>query len=152
MLPAMTHYYEDFPIGEESTTPGRTITEADIVNFAGLTGDWYELHTNIEYASKTRFGQRIAHGALIFSLSTALNVRAMPPGNTLIAFYGVDKLRFVKPTFIGDTIYCKNKVLEKVEKDASSGVVASLCEVINQRREVVISYTSRALWQRRPAA
>ena len=145
----MTHYFEDFTPGDESTTPGRTITEADIINFAGLTGDWYELHTNVEYAAKTRFGQRIAHGALIFSISTALNVRAMPPGNTLIAFYGVDKLRFVKPTFIGDTVYCRNKVLEKAEKDSSSGVVASLCEVVNQRGEVVISYTSRALWQRR---
>ena len=144
------HYFEDFVIGEETVTPGRTITEADIVNFAGLTGDWYELHTNVEYASKTRFGQRIAHGALIFSISTALNVRVMPPGNTLIAFYGVDKLRFVKPTAIGDTIYCRNKVLEKIQRDASSGVVASLCEVINQRGEVVISYTSRALWQRQP--
>ena len=146
----MTHYFEDFQPGDESTTPGRTITEADIINFAGLTGDWYELHTNVEYAAKTRFGQRIAHGALIFSVSTALNVRAMPPGNTLIAFYGVDKLRFVKPTFIGDTVYCRNKVLEKSEKDGASGVVASLCEVVNQRSEVVISYTSRALWQRRP--
>ena len=145
----MTHYYEDFSARDESTTPGRTITEADIVNFAGLTGDWYELHTNVEYAAKTRFGQRIAHGALIFSISTALNVRAMPSGNTLIAFYGVDKLRFVKPTFIGDTVYCRNRVLEKQEKDARCGVVASLCEVVNQRGEVVISYTSRALWQRR---
>ena len=146
----MAHYYEDFIAGDESTTPGRTITEADIVNFAGLTGDWYELHTNVEYASKTRFGQRIAHGALIFSISSALNVRAMPPGNTLIAFYGADKLRFVKPTFIGDTIYCRNRVSEKKEKDPLSGVVASLCEVVNQRGEVVLSYISRALWQRRP--
>ena len=73
----------------------------------------------------------------------------MPPGNTLIAFYGVDKLRFVKPTFIGDTVYCRNKVTEKKEKDVSSGVVASLCEVMNQRGEVVLIYTSRALWQRR---
>ena len=146
----MSHYYEDFMTGDESTTPGRTITEADIVNFAGLTGDWYELHTNVEYAGKTRFGQRIAHGALIFSISTALNVRAMPQGNTLIAFYGVDRLRFAKPTFIGDTIHCVNKVLEKTEKEAG-GVVSSLCEVVNQRGEVVISYTSRALWQRRPA-
>ncbi|HEY3744479.1 MAG TPA: MaoC/PaaZ C-terminal domain-containing protein [Bryobacteraceae bacterium] len=148
-----THsYFEDFLPGDLSTTPGRTITEADIINFAGLTGDWYELHTNVEYAAKTRFGQRIAHGALIFSISTALNVRAMPPGNTLIAFYGVDKLRFVKPTFIGDTIYCRNQVLEKQEKNESSGVVAALCEVVNQRGEIVISYTSRALWQRRPAS
>ena len=149
--PAMAHYYEDFELNAESTTPGRTITEADIVNFAGLTGDWYELHTNVEYAAKTQFGQRIAHGALIFSISTALNVRVMPPGNTLIAFYGVEKLRFVKPTFIGDTIYCRNTVIEKREKNAASGVVGSLCEVVNQRGEVVISYTSQALWQRRPA-
>lgn len=147
----MATYFEDFTPGDESTTPGRTITEADIVNFASLTGDWYELHTNVEFASKTRFGQRIAHGALIFSISTALNVRVMPAGNTLIAFYGVDKLRFVKPTFIGDTVHCVNKILEKTEKDASCGVVASLCDVTNQRGEVVVSYTSRALWQRRPA-
>lgn len=147
----MTRYFEDFAIEEETITPGRTITEADIVNFAGITGDWYELHTNIEYAKQTPFGQRIAHGALIFSISTALNVRVMPPGNTLIAFYGIDKLRFVKPTFIGDTIHCNSKVTEKVEKNEHSGVVASLCEVINQRQEVVISYTSRSLWKRRQA-
>lgn len=146
----MVRFFEDFTPGEETITPGRTITEADIVNFAGLTGDWYELHVNVEYAASTPFKQRIAHGALIFSISTALNVRVMPPGNTLIAFYGVDKLRFVKPTFIGDTIHCKTKVLEKTERDAAGGVVASLCEVINQRGEVVISYTSRALWRRRP--
>ena len=73
----------------------------------------------------------------------------MPPGNTLIAFHGVDKLRFVRPTFIGDTIHCVNKVAEKTEKAASGDVVASLCEVMNQRGEVVLSYTSRALWRRR---
>ena len=145
----MTRYYEDFEPGEETITPGRTITEADIVNFAGITGDWYELHTNVEYAKQTPFGQRIAHGALIFSISTALNVRVMPPGNTLIAFYGIDKLRFVKPTFIGDTIHCRSRVTEKIEKDAGGGIVVSLCEVINQRGEVVISYTSRSLWKRR---
>lgn len=143
----MNPYYEDFTIGEESATPGRTITEADIVNFAGLTGDWSELHTNVEY--KNPFGQRIAHGALIFSISTGLNIRSRPVGESFIAFYGIDKLRFVKPTFIGDTIHCRNRVLEKVDKNESSGVVASLCEVINQRGEVVVSYTSRTLWLRR---
>ena len=145
----MTRYFEDFELDEETITPGRTITEADIVNFAGITGDWYELHTNVEYASQTPFGQRIAHGALIFSISTALNVRVMPPGNTLIAFYGVDKLRFVKPTFIGDTIHCRSRVTAKDEKDPQSGIVSSLCEVMNQRGEVVIAYTSRGLWKRR---
>jgi acyl dehydratase len=146
----VSFYFEDFEIGHETFSPGRTVTEADIVNFAGITGDWYELHTNAEFAKRTGFGQRIAHGALIFSLSTALNVRTMPTGNTLIAFYGVDKLRFVKPTFIGDTIWVRSKVTAKEVRDEASGVVVTLCDVINQRDEVVLAYTGRSLWKRRP--
>jgi acyl dehydratase len=146
----MSTYFEDFEIGHETVSPGRTITESDIINFAGLTGDWYELHTNVEYARKTGFGERIAHGALIFSISTALNVRIMPPGNTLIAFYGVDRLRFVKPAFIGDTIVVRSKVTAKEVRDETSGIVDSLCEVVNQRDQVVLSYTGRSLWKRRP--
>ncbi len=145
----MSFYFEDFEIGQETVSPGRTITETDIINFAGVTGDWYELHTNVEFASKTQFKQRIAHGALIFSISSALNVRIMPPGNTLIAFYGVDKLRFVRPTFIGDTIWARTKVTGKEVRNDEGGVVVSLCEVVNQRDEVVQSYTSRGLWKRR---
>lgn len=145
----MSVYFEDFEIGNETKSAGRTITETDIVNFAGLTGDWYELHTNVEYAKETPFRQRIAHGALIFSISTALNVRMMPPGNTLIAFYGVDKLRFVKPTFIGDTIWARETVSGKEERTAETGVVITQCEVVNQRSEVVLAYTARSLWKRR---
>lgn len=143
-------YFEDFEPGRETVTPGRTITEADIVNFAGLTGDWYELHTNVEYARSTPFGQRIAHGALIFSIASALSVRAMPPGNTLIAFYGVDRLRFVRPVFIGDTIHVREKVVAKSDRDASSGVVDTLSEVTNQNGTVVLLYTARTLWRKRP--
>lgn len=143
-------YFEDFEPGRETVTPGRTITEADIVNFAGLTGDWYELHTNVEYARSTPFGQRIAHGALIFSIASALSVRAMPPGNTLIAFYGVDRLRFIRPVFIGDTIHVREKVVAKGDRDASSGVVDTLSEVTNQNGTVVLSYTARTLWRKRP--
>ncbi len=146
----MQVYFEDFELGRESVTPGRTITETDIVNFAGLTGDWYELHTNIEYARSTAFGQRIAHGALIFSIASALSVRAMPPGNTLIAFYGVDRLRFVRPVFIGDTIQVREKVVGSTDRDASSGVVDTLSEVTNQNGTVVLSYTARTLWRKRP--
>jgi acyl dehydratase len=145
----MSAYFEDFELGQETITAGRTITEADIVNFAGLTGDWYELHTNVEYARTTRFGQRIAHGCLIFSIASALSVRAMPPGNTLIAFYGVDKLRFVKPVFIGDTITVNQKIVEKLDRDASSGVVATQCDVVNQHAEVAVSYVAKALWRKR---
>ena len=143
-------YFEDFEPGRETVTAGRTVTEADIVNFAGLTGDWYELHTNVEYARSTPFGQRIAHGALIFSIASALSVRAMPPGNTLIAFYGVDKLRFVRPVFIGDTIHVRETVVARSDRDASSGVVDTLSEVTNLNGTVVLSYTARTLWRKRP--
>lgn len=146
----MNVYFEDFELERETVTAGRTITEADIVNFAGLTGDWYELHTNVEYARSTAFGQRIAHGALIFSVASALSVRAMPPGNTLIAFYGVDRLRFIRPVFIGDTIHVREKVVAKADRDASSGVVDTLSEVTNQNGTVVLSYTARTLWRKRP--
>lgn len=140
-------YFDDFQIGQERISPGRTITEADIINFAGLTGDWYELHTNKEWAARSQFGQRIAHGALIFSIATGLALRIDPPSEALIAFYGLDRLRFVKPVFIGDTIHVRQKTLEKTERDSRSGVVTVLSEVINQRDEVVISYTAKVLYK-----
>ncbi|HZS05290.1 MAG TPA: MaoC/PaaZ C-terminal domain-containing protein [Blastocatellia bacterium] len=145
----MGKYFEEFEIGEEVATPGRTITETDIVNFAGLTGDWYELHTNKEWAAKSPFGQRIAHGALIFSIATGLTMRMDTGDKTIIAFYGVDRLRFVKPTFIGDTIRLRQRVEEKTERDAGSGIVTMLNEVINQREEVALSYMAKVLIKRR---
>ena len=145
----MGKYYEDFEIGEEAITAGRTITEADIVMFAGITGDWNELHTNKEFAERGPFKQRIAHGALIFSIATGLSVRLGQTGDTVIAFYGLDRLRFVKPTFIGDTIRVRQKVEAKDERAEHSGIVTMLNEVINQREEVVVSYTAKVLLRRR---
>jgi acyl dehydratase len=145
----MGKYFEDFEIGEESWTAGRTITETDIVNFAGITGDWNEIHTNAELAAKGPFKQRIAHGALVFSVATGLSVRLGQTADTVIAFYGLDRLRFVKPTFIGDTIRVRQKVEGKDERDDRSGIVTMLNEVINQRDEVVVSYTAKVLLKRR---
>jgi acyl dehydratase len=145
----MGKYFEDFVAGEESTTAGRTITETDIVNFAGITGDWNEIHTNRELAERGPFKQRIAHGALIFSISTGLSVRMGQTADTVIAFYGLDRLRFVKPTFIGDTIRVKQRVESKSERDEHSGIVTMLNEVVNQREEVVVSYVSKVLLKRR---
>ena len=145
----MGKHYEDFEIGEESLTAGRTITETDLVNFAGITGDWNEIHTNAELAAKGPFKQRIAHGALVFSIATGLSVRLGQTADTVIAFYGLDKLRFVKPTFIGDTIRVRQKVEGKSERDERSGIVTMLNEVINQREETVVSYTAKVLLKRR---
>lgn len=145
----MGKYFEDFEIGEEAVTAGRTITETDIVNFAGLTGDWNEIHTNKELAERSLFKQRIAHGALVFSVATGLSVRLGQTADTVIAFYGLDRLRFVKPTFIGDTIHVRQKIESKSERDPTSGIVTILNEVINQREEVVVSYTAKVLIKRR---
>ncbi len=82
----------------------RTITEADIVMFASLSGDWNPIHTDAEFAKKTIFGQRIAHGLLTLSVVAGLLVRLGLTERTIVAFYGIDKLRFTKPVFIGDTI------------------------------------------------
>src|SRR5580700_8978709 len=110
-------YFEDYTIDEVRTSRGRTITESDVVNFAGLSGDFVELHMNEEYARNGPFGRRIAHGALIFSISTGLMVNLPGEQEAIIAFYGVDKLRFIAPVFIGDTIHVSRRVVEKQLKD-----------------------------------
>ena len=107
------------PDGCASATAGRTVTETYIVNFAGITGDWNEIHTNKESAERGMFKQRIAHGALIFSIATGLSVRLGQTADTVLAFYGLDRLRFVKPTFIGDTVHVRQKVESKSERDQS---------------------------------
>ena len=145
----MGKYFEDFEVGEEARTAGRTITETDIVNFAGITGDWNEIHTNAEMAATGPFKQRIAHGALVFSVATGLSVRLGQTADTVIAFYGLDRLRFVKPTFIGDTIRVRQKVEAKDPRDDSSGIVTMLNEVVNQRDQTVVSYTAKVLLKRR---
>lgn len=147
----MSKYFDDFAIGETTTTRGRTITEADIVNFAGLSGDFHELHMNEEYARQGPFGRRIAHGALIFSISTGLAIQAGQAGaqEAIIAFYGMDRLRFIKPVFIGDTLRVRKKVVELQAKDDTRGVVAFETTVINQNDEPVVVYTDRVLLKRK---
>ena len=96
----MARYFEEIEPGEVFLSQGRTITEADVVGFAALTGDWNEIHVNEEFARQGYYGRRIAHGALIFSISIGLAAqsdRSRQPD--LIAFYSVERLRFVKPVF-----------------------------------------------------
>jgi 3-hydroxybutyryl-CoA dehydratase len=138
-------YFEDYVVDSISTSRGRTITEADIVNFAGLSGDNVELHMNEEYAKRGPFGRRIAHGALIFSVSTGLMVQMTRDPQAIVAFYGVDKLRFVAPVFIGDTIHVSQRVLEKQVKNAERGVIASEITVLNQDSKPVVIYVTRLM-------
>ena len=106
----ITNYLDDIAVGDRHVSRSRTITETDIVTFAMFTGDWHPLHTVVEYAeADERFGQRIAHGALV--LSVALGLVEFRP-EMMKAFYGIDKLRFVAPTFIGDTLHVETEVIE----------------------------------------
>lgn len=131
-------YYDDFKIGDEIATAGRTVTEADIINFAGLTGDWNPLHTDAEFAKNSLFKKRVAHGAFTFAIMTGLLVRTGIIEETIYAFYGIDKLRLTKPVFIGDTLKVIAKVAEKEDK-GNAGLVMLDSKVVNQRGEVVLS-------------
>ena len=145
-------YFEDFETAADTITRGRTITEADVQVFAGLTGDFMELHTNAEYAKATRFGRRIAHGALIFSISMGLATRTNMLDDTLLAFAGLDKLRFVDPVFLGDTIHVVKKAVERKELGAGQGTVTFDTRVLNQHGKLVLAYMDRLLLKRRPSS
>ena len=134
----ITRKFEDYAIGSVRDTPGRTITEADIVIHAGQTGDFYPHHMDAEWCKTQPFGQRIAHGTLIFSVAVGMTAGEINPE----AFsYGYDRLRFIKPVFIGDTIRVRVTVKEKRDnpKSPGHGIVVELCEVFNQRSEVVLA-------------
>jgi len=140
-------YFEDYEIGEERTTLGRTITETDIVLHAGQTGDFYPHHMDAEWCTTQEFGQRVAHGTLIFSIGVGMTAGDVNPR----AFsYGYDRLRFIKPVFIGDTITCRVTISEKREhKRPEMGFVVEHLDVINQRGETVLVCDHLLLCERR---
>lgn len=128
-------YFDEYQVGESWSSHGRTITEAHIVNFAGLSGDWFPLHTDAVYAEQTDFGQRIAHGMLVLSVATGLLV--LHPA-VVTAFYGMDRVRFVNPTFIGDTIHVEMTIEDLLDKHNGTGVVAASLKVVKQTGDPVI--------------
>lgn len=130
-------YFEDFNVGDTIETMGRTITEADIVNFAGISGDFYRLHTDEEYAKTTMFGTRIAHGLLVLSIATGLAMRLGFMEGTAEAFMGLD-WQFRRPVFIGDTVRVRAEVAEKKPmRRLGGGLVTLRVQVLNQKDETV---------------
>lgn len=131
-------WLDDYRVGERFTTPARTITEADVVAFAALTGDWHPLHTDVEYAARSPFQSRIAHGMLVLSVGTALAFRLGPHvflPRSFIAFYGMEQVRFTAPVRIGDTIRLEAEVIAVEPRDAKRGVLTWRGTVVNQRDE-----------------
>jgi len=133
----MSLYYEDVEVGATYESPGRTITEADIVAFAALSSDWNSIHTDAEYAKTTPFGQRIAHGVLGIAIATGLIVRLGLFADTTIAIPGMD-WTFRAPVFIGDTLLVRMQIVSKrLTSRRDRGVLERRFELINQRGEVV---------------
>ncbi len=133
-----TIYFEDYKLGSERITYGRTITETDFVVHAGHTGDFFPHHMDAEFAKTLPGSQRIAHGTMVFAIGIGLTATLINP----VAFsYGYDRLRFVRPVHIGDTIRTRVTISAREDdlKRADMGRVTERCEVLNQRDEVVLA-------------
>lgn len=129
-------FFEDYKLNEYRVTNGRTITEADVVLHAGQTGDFYPHHMDEEWCKTQSFKQRIAHGTLVFSVGVGLTAGIV---NDASMTYGYERLRFIKPVFINDTL--RSVVTVKDRKDHKRpgyGIVSELVEVHNQRQELVM--------------
>jgi acyl dehydratase len=151
-LTTLNNYFDDLCVGDRFVSRARTVTEADISLFSGLSGDYHPLHTDEVYASSGPFGRRIAQGCLTLSLATGLEFSLMGSDESrIIAFYGMDRVRFVKPVFIGDTIRLEGEVTTLEERDATSGVVTAHHEIVNERGETVAVLDKRTLHRKRPA-
>lgn len=136
----MKQYWEEYEIGYTRTSTGRTITESDIVIHAGQTGDFYPHHMDAEFAKSTPFGQRVAHGTLVLSVGVGMLANEI---NDAAFSYGYDRLRFIAPVFIGDTIISKAEIVAKREHAKSPekyGIVDEQVTVTKQSGEVVIAF------------
>ncbi len=149
-LESRGRYFDEFQVGDTVVSPGRTITEADIVNFAGLTGDFTQLHTNAEAARQGVFGQRVAHGLLGLSVASGLLTQTGFIQDTILAFHDLE-WKFSLPIFIGDTIHATALVGElKPMRRLGGGVVTLEIEVINQAGKRVQSGKWATLIAARP--
>lgn len=144
-------YFEDIEVGRTLTTKGRTITEADIVSFAGLTGDFNPLHTDAEYAKSSEYGQRIAHGALGLGVAIGLSYQLGFLEGTVIAFMSLE-WKYRAPVFIGDTLHCEIAVTKtKPMPSAGGGLVVLDVKVLNQEDKVTQKGEWTVLVRSRPA-
>lgn len=146
-------YFEEFEVGQEIVTPARTITEADIVNFAGLSGDYNAIHTNAEYAKTTPFGRRIAHGLLVMAVVSGLAVQTGVLEGTILAFREIASWRFSHPVYPGDTVYAVLKVVDKKALPRlGGGSVDIQITVYNQKDEAVMRGVWRVLVASKPSS
>ena len=145
-------WFEDFVVGEERLTPGRTITESDLANFSGLTGDYSQVHTDEEFCKQTEFGTRIAHGLFGLSVAQGLMWRTNYTQGTGVASLGWTDWRFRRPVFIGDTLRVRWALTKKRDSGSNpdKGIIHEWCKLVNQRGEVVQEGEHITLIRKRP--
>ena len=145
-------YFEEYEVGQSITSQGRTVTEADVVAFAALSGDWNPMHTDAEFASSHPFGQRVAHGLLVLSIGVGLAVRLGFLEETALAFREIEEWKFSLPVYFGDTVRVRATVTEtKPMARLGGGLVTLKAEILNQDDKVVQRGTWGVLVQSREA-
>ncbi len=144
-------FFEDFRIGERYRSPSKTIHDGHFLFFGGLTGDAHPIHYDDEYCKKHAFGRRVAHGLLLAAM-TALGASELSPAveDSMVAFLSQSS-RFLKPVFIGDTLYPEHEVAELIPK-THNGILKLRSSLRNQRGETVLEGEHTYLIRRRPAA
>ncbi len=142
-------YFEDNKIGDKIISRGRTITQADVVIFCMVTGNWEPIHSDAEYVKHTVYKQIMVQAGLTYAIGPAL--LPMPPEGPIIAFYGLDRMRCLKPVFAGDTIHVEREIVAKQEKRADAGIVDLQMTFKNQRDETVQVNLMKMLVAKKPA-
>lgn len=143
-------WFEDYEIGSARTTTGRTVTEADVVLHAGQTGDFYPHHMDAEWCRTQPFGRRIAHGTLLIAMAVGMTADEINPQ---AISYGYDRVRFVRPVFIGDTISTRAEIVDKRTHERRpdvQGIVEEQVTVSNQDGQIVLALRHLYLVNRRP--
>ncbi|HYT94958.1 MAG TPA: MaoC/PaaZ C-terminal domain-containing protein [Gemmataceae bacterium] len=129
-------FFDDVEVGQEWESPGRTLTETDIVNFAGLSGDFNPIHVDHEFARTTPFRRPVAHGLLVLSMSSGLGLHS--PAMRTLAFLGIREWKFVGPVYIGDTMRVRSKILEKeVRARGRRAALTWQRQIVNQEGKIV---------------
>jgi acyl dehydratase len=145
MIDSLSRPFDQLEAGARFRSPGRTITETDLVSFSALTGDHHPLHTDVEWATQSEFNGRIAHGMLL--LSYCVGLVPLDPAHVL-ALRGFERVAFKRPVRIGDTIHVDGELDSKKALDARTGLVVFNWRIVNQRDEVVALAKVRVVWRR----
>ena len=143
-----TRYFEDFDVGETITTTARTITEADLVNYAGLSGNFDPIHLDAETMAESEFGGRVVYGYLVLAVMEGQKVQTGMIEGSVKAFYGFDGARFTNPVLVGDTIHTEITVLD-LEDRGDGGIVVLEEKAVNQDGEPVVVAETRTLFHKR---